>query len=166
MKAAWLRKLEQVLTGAGLTRVHPESIEPTARAAVEALAGLPHYEQIWTGDLHTTVQIVVVASGERVPGVEFARRAQLLRKRAVSLSARVKGEVQVLQLALYERAVPPEEREFVLEKARVAARWPLARGRVATWVFALAEPALYAGPFRGWPQELSADQLRALLTLT
>jgi hypothetical protein len=28
---------------------------------------------------------------------------------------------------------------------------------------ALAEPALYAGPFRGWPEELSADQIRALL---
>jgi hypothetical protein len=42
MKAAFQRKLEQFLSEAGLTRVHPESIEPTARAAVEALAGLPH----------------------------------------------------------------------------------------------------------------------------
>jgi hypothetical protein len=163
MKGTWLRKLEQYLESAGLTRVHPESIELTARAAVEALAGLPHFEQIWAGDLHTTIQLVVVASGDRVPGVEFARRAQLLRDRSKSLSARVKGKVQVLQLALYDRAVPPEERDFVVEKARVAARWPLARGRVATWVVALAEPALYAGAFRGWPQELSADQLRALL---
>jgi hypothetical protein len=163
MKAAWLRKLEQHLSAAGLIRVHAESFEPTARAAVEALAGMPHYEQIWAGDLHTTVQLIVVASGERVPGVEFARRAQLLRERAVSLSSRVKGEVQVLQLALYDRPVPAEEREFVVEKGRIAARWPLSRGRVATWVIALAEPALYAGAFRGWPQELSADQLRALL---
>jgi len=163
MKGAWLRKLEQYLATAGLTRVHPESAEPTARAAVEALAGLPHYEQIWAGDLQTTVQLVAVASGERLPGVEFARRAQLLRERAMSLSTRVKGEVQVLQLALYERAVPAEEREFVIEKGKAAPRWPLSRGRVATWVVALSEPALYAGVFRGWPEELSADQLRRLL---
>src|SRR5262249_8522814 len=142
MKAAWLRKLEQFMTAAGLVRVHPESIEPTARAAAEALAGLPHYEQIWAGDLETTVPLGVGASGGRRPGAEFARRAQLLRERAVSLSARVKGEVQVLQLAMYERTVPAEEREFVVEKGKVAARWPLARGRVATWVVALAEPAL------------------------
>jgi hypothetical protein len=71
--------------------------------------------------------------------------------------------VQVLQLAVYERPVPPEERDFVVEKARAASRWPLARGRVATWVVALTEPALYAGAFRGWPPELSADQLRTLL---
>jgi len=163
MKGTWLRKLEQFLTQAGLTRVHPESVEPTARAAVEALAGLPHYDQIWAGDLETTVQLVVVASGERIPGVEFARRAQLLRERAVSLSARVKGEVQVLQLALYARTVSAEEREFVVEKAKVGARWPMARGRVAPWVVALAEPALHAGAFRGWPEALSADQLRTLL---
>ncbi len=163
MKADFLRTLDQFFRSKGLTRVHPEAIEPTARAAVEALAGLPHYEQIWAGDLQTTVQIVVVASGERLPGTEFARRAQLLRERAVSLSPRVKGEVQVLQLALYDRTVPQEEREFVVEKGRSAARWPLARGRVATWVASLSEPALYAGPFRGWPEELSPDQLRALL---
>jgi hypothetical protein len=163
MKASFQRKLEQFFMQAGMVRVHPEAVEPTARAAVEALAGLPHYEQIWAGDLQTTVQIVVVASGERLPGFEFARRAHLLRERAVSLSARVKGEVQVLQLALYERAVPAEEREFVVEKGRIAARWPIARGRVATWVAALSEPAFYASPFRGWPDELGADQLRALL---
>ena len=164
MKAAFLRKLEQFFTSLGLTRVHPESSEPTARAAAEALAGLPHYDQIWVGDLQTTVQIIVVASGERLPGVEFSRRAHLLRERAVSLSPRVKGEVQVLQLALYERKVPPEEREFVLEKGRILARWPLARGRVATWIVSLGgEPALHAAAFRGWPDELSPDQLRALL---
>jgi len=163
MRAAFQRKLEQFLGTAGLTRVHPEAMEPTARAAVEALAGLPHYDQVWSGDLETTVQIVVVASGERVPGAEFARRAQMLRERAASLSTRVKGEVQVLQLALYERPVPAEERDLVLDKGRVAPRWPLARGRVATWVVSLSEPALHASPFRGWPEPLSADQLRALL---
>jgi hypothetical protein len=163
MKAAFLHKLEEFFAAAGLTRVHPEAVEPTARAAVEALAGLPHYEQVWAGDLETTVQVIVVASGERIPGVEFARRAQMLRERAFSLGARVKGEVQVLQLALYNRPVPLEEREFVIEKGRIAARWPLARGRVATWIVSLSEPALHAGPFRGWPDQLSADQLRALL---
>jgi hypothetical protein len=163
MRAAFQRKLEEFLRTAGLTRVHPEAMEPTARAAVEALAGLPHYDQVWSGDLETSVQVVVVASGERVPGVEFARRAQMLRERGASLSTRIKGEVQVLQLALYERPVAAEERDLVLEKARVAPRWPLARGRVATWVVSLSEPALHASPFRGWPEALSADQLRALL---
>ncbi|HTO99721.1 MAG TPA: hypothetical protein VMK66_21880 [Myxococcales bacterium] len=163
MKAAFQRKLEEFLAAAGLSRVHPEAVEPTARAVVEALAGLPHYDQVWAGDLETSVQVIVVASGERVPGVEFARRAQMLRERALSLGSRVKGEVQVLQLALYSRSVPEEERQFVIEKGRVAGRWPLARGRVATWVVSLSEPALHAGLFRGWPQALSADQLRALL---
>src|SRR5207248_1488396 len=110
-----------------LTRVHAESTEPTARAAVEALAGLPHFDQVWAGDLRLSLQIVVVASGDRVPGVEFARRAHLLRQRAASLSGRAKGEVQVLQLALYDRQVPPEERQFVVENARVAPWWPPAR---------------------------------------
>jgi len=163
MKGAWLRKLEQYLAGKGLIRVHAESSEPNARAAVEALAALPHYEQIWVGDLHTSVQLVVVASGERLPGVEFARRAQLLQERAVALGGRVNGEVQVVQLAVYERPVPPEERQFVVQKARIASRWPFARGRVATWVVALAEPGIHAGELRGWPPELSADQLRTLL---
>ncbi|HZX95907.1 MAG TPA: hypothetical protein VFE90_15400 [Myxococcales bacterium] len=163
MKAAFLAKLDDYLAQAGLSRVHSDAVEPTARAALAALAGVPHYEQIWAGDLRLSVQVVAIASGERVPGADFARRAQLLRQRAVSLSSRVAGEVQVLQLALYDRPVPPQEREFVLSKARIAAWWPLSRGRVATWIAALSEPALYSGTFRGWPQELSADQLRALL---
>jgi hypothetical protein len=163
MKTDFLHKLAERLQGAGLIRVHPESSEPTARLAVEALAGLPHFEQVWAGDLHLSVQMVVVASGERVPGVEFARRAQMLRERAASLGKRVNGDVHVLQLALYDRPVPEEERSFVLEKASFAPWWPTARGRVATWVVAFSEPALHAAPFRGWPQELSADQLRALL---
>lgn len=164
MKAEFLPKLAAYLKEAGLSRVHADAIEPTARAAVAALAGLPHYEQIWVGDLRFSVQLVAVASGERVPGVEFARRAQLLRERALALSDRVKGEVQALQLAVYDRPVPPQERAFVLEKARVRSRWPLARGRVATWVVALGEPQIYPARFRGWPPELGADQLRALLS--
>jgi hypothetical protein len=163
MRDGFLSRLDEYLRLAGLSRVHPESSEPTVRSAVEALAGLPHFEQFWAGDLRLSLQIIAVASGERLPGVEFARRAQLLRERAAALGHRLKAEVQVLQLALYDRPVSAEERQFVVEKARVAPWWPLARGRVATWVVALSEPALYAGPFRGWPHELSADQLRALL---
>jgi len=164
MKAEYAARLERHLAEAGLSRVHADSVDPTARAALAALAGVPHYEQIWAGDLRLSVQVVAIASGERVPGADFARRAQLLRQRAVSLSARVAGEVQVLQLVLYDRPVSAHERDLVLSTARIAAWWPLARGRVATWVAALAEPALYASKFRGWPDELSADQLRALLT--
>jgi hypothetical protein len=163
MKTDFLRNLQQHLSQAGLTRVHPESTEPNARLAVEALAGLPHFDQVWAGDLNLSVQMVVVASGERLPGVEFARRAQLLRERASSLSTRVNGDVQVLQLALYDRPVPEEERAYVLEKASFSPWWPLTRGRVATWVVAFSEPALHAAPFRGWPEQLSADQLRALV---
>ncbi|MGZ6142516.1 MAG: hypothetical protein ACXWLM_04215 [Myxococcales bacterium] len=88
MKAEFLQKLAGYLEQAGLTRVHADATEPTARAAVAALAGLPHYEQLWTGDLGSSVQIVAVASGERVPGVEFARRAQLLRERALRCRSR------------------------------------------------------------------------------
>src|SRR2546423_3779979 len=129
MKADFLNKLDAHLQTSGLTRVHAESSEPTARAAVEALAGLPHFDEIWAGDLRLSLQIVVVASGDRVPGVEFARRAHLLRERAASLSGRTKGEVQVLQLALYDRRVPPAERPVVVRKARVVARWPLSPRR-------------------------------------
>jgi len=163
MKTEFLQKLRQHLLQAGMTRVHPESAEPTARLAVEALAGMPHFDEVWAGDLHLSVQIVIVASGERVAGVEFARRAQLLRDRAASLSKRVNGEVQVLQLALYERPVPPEEQKYVLERATFAPWWPLAHARVASWVVTFSAPALHDVPFRGWPAELSADQLRALL---
>jgi hypothetical protein len=163
MRAEYLSRLERYLAEAGLSRVHADSVDPTARAALAALAGVPHYEQIWAGDLRLSVQVIAIASGERVQGADFARRAQLLRQRAVSLSARVAGEVQVLQLVLYDRPVSVHERQGILSTARVAAWWPLARGRVVTWIASLSEPALYAGKFRGWPDELSADQLRALL---
>ena len=164
MKAEFLPRLAAWLQQAGLARVHADAVEQTARAAVSALAGLPHYEQLWAGDLEETVQIVAVASGERFPGVEFARRVHALHERALALSGKVGGDVQVLQLVVYDRPVPAQERDFVVEKARLAPWWPLARGQVATWVFALGEPKLYAGRFRGWPQELSPDQLRALLS--
>ena len=163
-KSEFLPKLATFLKAAGLARVHTDAVEKTARLAFAALAGSPQYEQIWAGDLQNSVQIVAVASGERVTGVEFARRAQLMRERAIGLHDKVGGEVQVLQLAVYDRKVPAEERDFVVEKAMVGSWWPLARGRVATWVVALAEPAVYASRFGGWPEELSADQLRALLS--
>jgi len=139
-------------------------VEKTARLTLAALAGLPHYEMIWAGDLENSLQIVAVASGELVTGVDFARRARLLRERAGGLHDRAGGQIQVLQLAVYDRKVPPEEREFVVGKARVGSWWPLARGRVETWVASLSEPALYASRFRGWPPALSPDQLRALLS--
>src|SRR3954471_3020069 len=163
-KVEYLPKLATFLEAAGLARVHTDAVEKTARLAFAALAGVPHYEQLWAGDLQSSVQIVAIASGERVIGVDFARRALLLAERAIGIHDRAGGEVQVLQLAVYDRKVPAEELDFVAEKARVGSWWPLARGRVATWVAALAEPALYASRFRGWPQELSADQLRALLS--
>jgi len=163
MRSEFLAKLGRYLADSGLSRVHADAVEPTARAALAALAGVPHYEQIWAGDLRLSVQVIAIASGERVQGADFARRAQLLRQRAVSLSDRVAGEVQVLQLVLYDRPVSVHERELVLSTARVAPWWPLARGRVVTWIAALSEPALYTTRFRGWPDELSADQLRALI---
>lgn len=164
MNVQALPKLAALLESAGLARVHADAEESTARAALAALAGLPHYEQLWVGDLRDSVQIVAVVLGEHLSGAELARRAQLLHKRALALSAKMGGDVQVLQLALYERAVPPQEREFVLARACVRSRWPLVRGRVATWVWALAEPSLYAARFRGWPPELAVDQLGAALS--
>src|SRR5439155_16645174 len=100
MKADFLNKLDAHLQTSGLTRVHAESSEPTARAAVEALAGLSHFDQVWAGDLRLSLQIVVVASGDRVPGVAFARREHLLRQRVASLCGRVNGGVQLLQIDL------------------------------------------------------------------
>jgi hypothetical protein len=161
-KTDYLPKLARFLEAAGLARVYADAVEKTARLALASLAGVPSYDQLWAGDLHNAVQIVAVASGERVTGVDFARRAQILRERAKGLAPKVGGDVQVLQLALYDRAVPSQERDFVVQKARVRPFWPLAKGRVATWIAALSEPAVYASRFGGWPQELSADQLRAL----
>jgi hypothetical protein len=163
-KAEYLPKLSAYLHGAGLARVHADATEQTARAAFAALAGLPHFDQLWAGDLRESVQIVAVASGERVAAVEFAHRAQELHERALAMGDKVIGNVQVLQLAFYDRPMLAEERNFVLWNARVSSWWPFARGSVATWVGVLAEPQIYATRFRGWPQELSADQLRALFS--
>lgn len=162
-KAELLPKIAGLLLQSGFARVHPDARETNARAAMEALAGLPSYEQLWVGDLRQGVQVVALASGERLPGVELARRAPLLAERARALSARVKGQVQVLQLVAYDRPVPRQERDFVLGKARVAGFLPFTRGKVATWILALAEPALHTARLRGWPAELGADQLRALV---
>jgi hypothetical protein len=142
---------------AGLSRVHPDTSEPAARAALAALAGLPFSEQVWA----SAVQLVVIVFGERLPGVELAKRAQLLARRAKTLSERARGKVQVLQLAVYERPVPQPERSFVLDKARVAPF--IGRGRVATWIYSLSETKLYPSKLRGLPPELSADQLGALI---
>ncbi len=156
-------RLAAFLEERGLARVHPDATAMTARAALESLAGLPQYEQLWAGDLHTGVQLIAVASGERLPGVELARRAQLLAERASAMSLRMKGAVQVLQLVIYERAVPSQESDFVLSRGRVGSWMPLTRGKASTWLFALAEPALLVRKLRGWPQELSPDELRKLL---
>jgi len=163
-KAEYLPRLSTFLQSGGLARVHADAIESPARAAFAALAGLPHFDQLWAGDLRESVQIVAVAFGEHLPVGELAWRAQELHERALAMADKVDGDVQVLQLVLYDRPVPPEEREFVVGKARVSSWWPLGRGSVATWVCVLHEPQLYAARFRGWPQELSADQLRALLS--
>lgn len=156
-------KLSALFEERGLARVHPDATALTARAALESLAGLPQNEQLWAGDLHGGVQLVAVASGERLPGVELARRTQLLAERASAMSLRVKGAVQVLQLAIYERAVPRQESDFVLSKARLGSFMPFARGKAGTWLFALAEPALLSRKLRGWPAELSPEELRKLL---
>lgn len=162
-KAQLLARLAPMLTAAGMSRVYPETPDPAAHAASLALAGLPPYEELWAGDLGETVALIAVASGARLTGAELVRRAELLAQRVAALKDRVNGPVQALQLVVYERPVPSEEREFVLEQARKSAGFPLAKARVATWVFALAELALHASRFPGWPAPLSSTELRKLL---
>ena len=160
-KVALQAQLAALFAERGLVRVHADETQKVARDALESLAGLPHYESMWVGDLHGSVQLVAVASGERLPGVELARRAKLLVERCGAMSLRVKGNVQALQLAAYERAVPPQERDFVVSKGRVQ---PLfGRGKAATWVLALGEGKVYAKKLRGWPAELSADEFGKLI---
>jgi hypothetical protein len=162
-KAQLLARLAPLLTAAGMSRVYPETPDPAAHAASLALAGMPHYEELWAGDLGEVVALIAVASGARLTGAELVRRAELLAQRVGAMKERVNGPVQALQLVVYERPVPAQEREFVLEQARKAGRFPLARSRVATWVFALAELALHASRFPGWPAQLGSTELRKLL---
>jgi len=143
---------------AGLSRVHPDTSDPEARAVLAVLAGLPSSEQVWA----SAVQIVALVSGERLPGVELARRAQQLGQRAKTLSERARGKVYVLQLAVYERPVPEEERAFILSQARSAPFF--GKSRVATWIYSLSEGKLYSSKLRGLPAELSPDALSSLLT--
>ena len=162
-KAQLLARLEPLMTAAGMSRVYPETPDPTAQAASLALAGLPPYEDVWAGDMGEVVALVAVASGARVTGVELARRAELLAQRVAAMKERVKAPVEALQLVVYERAVPAQEQKYVLENARKVGFPPLRRARVATWVFALAELALHASRFPGWPSQLAATELRKLL---
>ncbi|HYV65625.1 MAG TPA: hypothetical protein VE964_05240 [Myxococcales bacterium] len=162
-KAQFLARLDPLLTAAGLSRVYPESPDSAAHAASLALAGLPHYEELWAGDLGEVIVLIAVASGARLTGADLVKRAELLSERVAAMKDRVNGPVQALQLVVYERPVPPQERDFVLEQARKAGIFPLARARVATWVFALAELALHASRFPGWPAQLGATELRKIL---
>ena len=162
-KAQLLARLDPLLTAAGMSRVYPEAPEPAAYAASLALAGLPHYEDLWAGDLGEVVALIAVASGARLTGADLVKRAEMLAERVAAMKDRVNGPVQALQLVVYERAVPIQERDFVLEQARKAGLFPLARARVATWVFALGELALYSNRFPGWPARLGATELRKLL---
>src|SRR4051812_19301918 len=91
-----LARLGELLTAKGLSRVHPDTSEPVAHAAGLALAGLPHYEQIWAGDMGTAVAVIAVASGERLTGNELVRRKDLLAERLAGLSERVNAPAQAL----------------------------------------------------------------------
>ena len=158
----FVRRLLPLLAELGMARAHPDAPEPTARAALEVMAGLPAYDLVHAGDVNDVIAVLAVLAGERVAGVEVARRAELLRQRAVALGERRGGVVSALQLMVYERPVPPEERAFVLEKAR---SMPLLGGsvRVASWIAALAEPAVHSKRLTGWPPELSPGVLREQL---
>jgi len=162
-KEQLLARLDPLLTAAGMSRVYPEARDPAAYAASLALAGLPHYDDLWAGDLGELVALIAVASGARLTGADLVRRAEMLAERVAAMKDRVNGPVQALQLVVYERPVPAREREFVLDQARKAGVFPLARARVATWVFALEELALHATRFPGWPAQLGSTELRKLL---
>src|SRR5437660_3911659 len=162
-KAQLLERLAPLLTGHGMARVYPDAPDSTAHAASLALAGLPHYDDLWAGDLGKVIALIAVASGARLTGVELVRRAELLAERVGALKDRVNGPVQALQLVVYERPLPAQEREFILEEARKAGLFPLARSRVATWLFSLSDLTLHVNRFPGWPAELGPAELRKLL---
>ena len=162
-KGALLTRLAALLEGQhGFSRVHPDATDLFARAAVEALAGLQSYELAFAGHLGGLI-LVACIFGERVSGAELARRAEALYDRARVLGDRLDGPVTALQLALYDRPVTVQERDTVLTQARRVPLFGIGKTRVATWLFALDEPALHARRFPGWPQELSAEELRKLL---
>jgi hypothetical protein len=162
-KAQLLARLAPLLTAAGMSRVYPEAPDPAAHAASLALAGLPAYDESWAGDLGEAVALIAVVSGARLTGADLVKRAEMLAQRVAAMRNRVRAPVQALQLVVYERPVPAQEREFVLEQARKAGILPMARARVATWVFALGELALHASRFPGWPAPLGSTELRKLL---
>jgi len=161
-RARFVERLEPWLAGLGFARLDPDASDPVARAALEALAGLPPYEAVHSIDLGAEVVLFALLFGERVAGLEVMRRAEMLHRRSKALSARLDAPVCALQLVVYERAVPAEERAFVLGKARQV---PLLFGsaRVASWVVALAEPAVHARRLPGWPREMSAQAMARLL---
>jgi hypothetical protein len=162
-KRQLLARLEPLLTGKGLARVFPDATDFVAHAASLALAGLPHYEQIWAGDMGSLVSVIAVASGERIAGVDLVRRKDLLAERLAGLEDRVRVPAQALQLVVYERPVAQQEREYVLREARKGGLLPLGRSRVSTWIFALAEIALHVTRFPGWPEAIGAAEMRKLL---
>ena len=162
-KAQLLARLDPLLTAAGMSRVYPEAPEPAAHTASLALAGLPPYDDVWAGDLGEMVALIAIASGARLTGADLVKRAQMLAERVAAMRNRVRAPVQALQLVVYEQPVPAQERDFVLEQARKVGLLPMARARVATWVFALEELALYASRFPGWPAPLGSTELRKLL---
>jgi hypothetical protein len=162
-KRQLLERLGPLLSANGLSRVSPDATEFVAHAASLALAGLPHYEEIWAGDMGSLVSVIAVASGERIAGVDLVRRKDLLAERLAGIEDRVRIPAQALQLVLYERAIPQQERDYVLREARKGGLLPMGRARVATWMFALDEIALHATRFPGWPESIGAGELRKLL---
>jgi hypothetical protein len=87
----------------------------------------------------------------------------LLAERLAGIEERVRVPAQALQLVLYERALPQQERDHVLREGRKGGLLPVGRARVATWMFALDEIALHATRFPGWPDAVGAGELRKLL---
>ena len=59
-KAELLARLEPMMTAAGMARVYPETPDRTAHAASLALAGLPHYDDLWAGDMGNVIALVAV----------------------------------------------------------------------------------------------------------
>ena len=71
-KAQLLARLDVLLTAAGLSRVYPEAPDPAAHAASLALAGLPHYEDLWAGDLGEVMVANLTAAGLYTTAPDYA----------------------------------------------------------------------------------------------